>query len=118
MLSNGTSFSHKELNCAIYRDMNGPRDCHTELRKSEREKTYIYHIILLIYAIQKNNTDELTCKAEIETIENGHMDTGWKGVEMNWKFATDTYTLLCITQITKENLLHSTQNSTQSSMVT
>ena len=117
MLSNGILFSHKELSCAIYMDMNGPRDCHTELRKSEREKK-IYRIILLIYAIQKNHTDELTCKAEIETIENVHMDTGWKGVEMNWKFATDTYTLLCITQITKENLLHSTQNSTQSSVVT
>ena len=50
MLSNGILFSHKELSCAIYMDMNGPRDCHTELRKSEREKK-IYRIILLIYAI-------------------------------------------------------------------
>ena len=47
MLSNGILFSHKELYCAIYRDMNEPRDCHTELSKSEREK-YIYHIYIYI----------------------------------------------------------------------
>ena len=28
----------KELNCAICRDVDGPRDCHTEWSKLEREK--------------------------------------------------------------------------------
>ena len=36
---NGILLSHKkEQNCAICRDMDGPRDCHTERSKSEREK--------------------------------------------------------------------------------
>ena len=36
----GILFSHrKEQNCAICREMDGPRDSHTEWSKSEREKT-------------------------------------------------------------------------------
>ena len=54
MLSNGILFSHKELSCAIYRDMNGPRDCHTELRKSEREKINISHNIAYICNLEKS----------------------------------------------------------------
>ena len=36
---------------------------------------------------------------------------------MDWKIGTDIYTLLGVTQITNENLLHSTGNSAQSSVV-
>ena len=32
----------KEQNCAICRDMDGPRDCHTQWSKSEREKQIPY----------------------------------------------------------------------------
>ena len=53
----------KEQNCAICRDVARPRDCHTEQSISEREKQ-IYK--LLIYGLQKNYTDELTCKVERE----------------------------------------------------
>ena len=36
---NGILLSHKkELNRAICRDVAGPRECHTEWSKSEREK--------------------------------------------------------------------------------
>ena len=36
---NGILLSHKkEWNSAIFRDMDGPRDCHIEWSKSEREK--------------------------------------------------------------------------------
>ena len=36
---NGILLSHKkEQNSAICRDLDGPRDCHTERSKSEREK--------------------------------------------------------------------------------
>ena len=36
---NGMLLSHKKGKmCAICRDMDGPRDCHTERSKSEREK--------------------------------------------------------------------------------
>ena len=39
---------------------------------------------------------------------------------MNWEIGIDTYTLLilCIKQITNEDLLHSSGNSTQGSVVT
>ena len=45
--------------------MDGPRDCHIEWSKSERENKY--HILTLICGIWENGTDEPICKAEIET---------------------------------------------------
>ena len=36
---------------------------------------------------------------------------GGKGGGMNWEIGIDIYTLLCIKQITNENLLYSTGNS-------
>ena len=45
----------KEQNCVICRDVDGPRDCHTEWRKSEREKqisyanTYIWNLKKKVY---------------------------------------------------------------------
>ena len=42
-IHNGILLSHKkERNCAICRDEDGPRDCHTEWSKSEREKQISY----------------------------------------------------------------------------
>ena len=43
---------------------------------------------------------------------------GKGGGGMNWDIRIDTYTLLCIKQITNEDLLYSTGNSTQCSVVT
>ena len=37
---------------------------------------------------------------------------------MNWEFGIDIHTLLCIKQITNENLPYCTGNSTQCSVVT
>ena len=37
---------------------------------------------------------------------------------MNWETGIDIYKLLCIKEITNENLLYSTGNSTQCSVVT
>ena len=38
-------FSHeKELNSAICRDINGPRDCHTERSQKEKNKYILMHI--------------------------------------------------------------------------
>ena len=34
----------KKSNCAICRDVEGPRDCYTEWNKSEREKQVSYNI--------------------------------------------------------------------------
>ena len=44
--------------------MAGPRVCHTEGGKSEREK---YYIATHIYGIEKIGIDDLIYKAEIET---------------------------------------------------
>ena len=42
---NGILFSHrKEQNCAICREVDGPRICHTEWSKSGREKQILTHI--------------------------------------------------------------------------
>ena len=62
---NGILLSNKkERNCAICRDVDEPRDCHTERSKSEREKqiSYINTCVIL-----KNGTDKPICKAETET---------------------------------------------------
>ena len=69
---------------------------------------------------QKNSTDDLIREAEIDTreVENKYMDTKVGGGG-NWETGIDTYTLLilCIKQITNENLPYSTGN-TQCSVVT
>ena len=51
----------KEWNNAICSDIDGPRDCHTEWSKSDKDK---YHISL-ICGILKNGTNELIYKTEI-----------------------------------------------------
>ena len=43
---------------------------------------------------------------------------GGRGGGMNWEIGIDIYTLLCIKWVANENLLYSTGNSTQCSMVT
>ena len=40
----------KKVNDAICSNMDGPGDCHTEWRNSEKEK---YHMILFMYGIEK-----------------------------------------------------------------
>ena len=81
---------------------------------SEKEKNK-YCIILLTCGIQKNGTYELICKAKIESqMQRTYGYQGGKGVGgTNWEIGIDIYTLLCIKQITNENLLYSTGNCTQ-----
>ena len=62
---NGILLSHKkEQNNAICSNMDGPRDCHTEWSKSEKDK---YHMISLICGILKKDTSELIYKTEKES---------------------------------------------------
>ena len=82
----------------------------SEVSQKEKNK---YHILMHICGIQKNGTDELVCKAEMETrVENKLMDTkgesggGGRGGGMNWEIGIDIYTLICIKQITDKNLLY------------
>ena len=62
---------------------------------SQKEKTRC-HIILHICGIQKNGTDELICKAEIERdVENELTDTQAERVGgMNQELGKDIYTIM------------------------
>ena len=60
----GILLSHKkERNWVICRDMDGPRDCHTEW--SKKEKNIVYQRIYV--ESKKIGVDDLIYKAEIET---------------------------------------------------
>ena len=98
---NGILLSHKkEWNWVICRDVDGPRDCHTEWSKSERGKqisyinTYMWNLEKWYRwtGLQRRNRDT--------DVENKHMDTkvGKWGVGggMNWEIGIDIYTLICI----------------------
>ena len=55
----------------------------------------------------------------VTDVENKLTDTkGGREGGMNWEIGIDICTLLCIKWITNENLLYSTGNSTQCSVVT
>ena len=44
-IHSGMLVSHKnKWNCALCRDMDGPKDCHTKWSKSEREKQILHNI--------------------------------------------------------------------------
>ena len=66
-----------------------------------------------ICGMQKNGTDEMVSKAEIETqMQRTNLWTpreesgGWGGGGMNWEVGVDIYTLTCIKQITNKKLLY------------
>jgi len=63
---NGILLSYKkEWNNAIYWNMDGPRDCHTEWNKSEREREVLYNITYMWNL--KYDANELICKTEIDS---------------------------------------------------
>ena len=87
---------------------------------SQKEK-YKYSILTCICRTQKNCIDDLICKAEIETQTqrtNVWIPRGKRGDGRNWEIGIDIYTLLCIKQITNENLLYSMGNSAWCCVVT
>ena len=50
-------------------------------------------MLMNICEIQKNGTDELICKAEIETdVENKRVHQGGREGGMNWETGADIYT--------------------------
>ena len=83
----------------------------SEVSQKEKNK---YRVLTHICGIWKNGTDELVCRAEIETqmqrtnvwtpMGEGGGVAGGGG--MNWEIGTDIYMLICIKQITSENLLY------------
>ena len=65
-LYNGILHSHKkEWNNAICSNMGGPRDCHTEWSKSEREKQVPYDIAYMWNL--KYNTNEFIYETETDS---------------------------------------------------
>ena len=53
-IDNGILLGHKkEQNCAICRDMDGSRECHTERSKSEKEKEQISYINAYMWNLEK-----------------------------------------------------------------
>ena len=92
------------------------RDLETVIQSevSQKEKNK-YLILMYICGAQKNGTDEPVCRAVIKTQmqrksvwtpkgESGGGGSG--GGMMNWEIGIDTYTLICIKQITNKNLLY------------
>ena len=101
----GMSPSHrKEWNCAIYIDVDGVKDCHTEWSKSEREKqiylnTYMWNLekwYRWSYLQSRNrDTDVESICTDIKGERGGRLGL--------------IYTLLvpCVKQITHDNILYS-----------
>ena len=56
----------KEWNNAICSNMDGPRDCHTEWSKSDREGQILYDITCM-WNIKRNDTNELIYKTETDS---------------------------------------------------
>ena len=94
---NGILLGHeKEQNNAIYSNMDGTKDCHTEKDK--------YHMITFICGIFKKGGrgykwPYLQNRSRVTHVENKHMVmlpavTG--SGEINWETGTDIYTLLYI----------------------
>ena len=76
--------------------------------------------ILKFEKSEKTGIDDLIYKAEIETQMQKTNIWTQGGDEINWEIGIDVNTLLtlCIKQITNENLLYSSRNPTQCSVVT
>ena len=99
---NGILLSHiKEQNWVICRDMDGPRDCHTEWSKSEREKNISYINTYMWNLENCCRWTGLQGRNRNTDVENKCMDTkegkwGGGGGGMNWEIGVDMYTLICI----------------------
>ena len=73
----GVLFSHKmEQNWVICSDVDGPRVCHTEWRKSMRKTNIILYMVYTIYIYIKYWWTNLQSRNRDAEVENGHVDTG------------------------------------------
>ena len=114
-ICNGILLSHwKEWNKAIWRNMDGPRDCHTEWAQSDREGEISYDLPC-VWNLKRNDTNKLTHQTEREsqTLKTNLWLQGWGGEGIVRDFGKVMYTLLSLKWITNKDLLHSTWNSAQ-----
>ena len=113
--------SHKnEWNNAICRYMDAPRDDHTKWSKSDRERQISwYHSYMQSDYFVKLQMNLLTKKQTWGYWKETYgYQRGKVGEGINQKFVMNTYILLYIRQIINQELLYSTENSTQFSVVT
>ena len=83
-----------EENCAICRDVDGPRDCHTKWSKSEREKQMYIHTYM--WNLEKwYRWTNLQSRNRDTDIKNVQIPRGEKG-GMDWEIRTAVHILLCI----------------------
>ena len=99
----GILLSHKkEWDWITCRDMDRPRDCHTDWRKSERDKQISY-INAYMWNLGKWYTwYYLQSKNRDTEVQNKHLDTrGERETGVNWETEINIYTwlILCITSI-------------------
>ena len=95
---NGILLSHKkEQNSVICRDVDGPRVCHTEWSKSEREKQILY-INAYMWNLEKwYRWTYLQGRNWDVDVEKGHVDTVGEGEGgMNWEIRFDINALPCV----------------------
>ena len=77
---NGILLSHKkEQNCAICRNVDGPRDCHTEWSKPKREKQISYNIAYMCNLEKWHRWTYLQSRNRDTEVENKCMDTKGEG---------------------------------------
>ena len=97
------------------------RDCHKQWSKSERERQIPY-INTHMWNLEKwygwSYLQSRTRDTNIENVWPPRGKEGWGVFGMNYKIGIDICTVLCIKWIANENLLYSTGNSAQCSVMT
>ena len=111
-IDKGILLGHKkEWNCVTGREVDGPKDCHTEWSQSERERQ-ISHINTYMWNLEKwYRCSYLKSRKRDKDVQNKHVNTKRERAGLNWEIGTDINTLLWIKQITNKNLLYSIANS-------
>ena len=79
-------------NWVIYRHMDGPRECHVQWSKSEREKQ-VYYINAYMWNLEKWYRQPCLRNGDAN-VENKCMAT--RGEGRNWEVGNDTYMLLIL----------------------
>ena len=104
---NGILLRHyKEWNKAICNNMDGPRECHTEWSKSDRDGEISYDIPYM-WNLKRNNTNELTKQKEMQRLRKWTYDCQGEGIVR--EFGKTMYTAI----FKMDNLLQRTGNSAQ-----
>ena len=101
---------YKEWNSAICSNMDGPRDCHTEWSKSDREGEISYDIPY-IPNLKRNDTNELTKQKETHRLRK--QTHGCQGEGIVKDFGKVMCILPYLKWMTNKELLYSTENSAQ-----